>query len=105
MKNPKQLEDVFYHTQELKTDLARFLLENNRNAMIVYACNSFNQKIELIEKIIKSYDNTNLKLLYNKINLMIIENPELHGVQINLKRACFISQYDRTKVGIIPYTI
>ena len=105
MKNPKQLEDVFYHTQELKTDLARLSLDNNSNTMIAYACNSFHQKIELIEKIIKSYDNYNLKLLYNKINSTIIENPELHGVQINLQRACFISQYDRTKVSLIHYTI
>lgn len=102
---PFTLDDVFFHTSELKTNLSRLILDNNKNSSLVYTCNSFLQKTELIENIIRIYDNLNLKKIHNEVNKVIFDNPEIHCVNIVLKRDCFNSKFDYSKSVLIQYTI
>lgn len=99
------LQDVFYHLSKLKGDFAKLLIENNRNQLLVFAINDFTGKIELIEQIIKSYDNHNFKSIANKINDILIVNPELHCVNVIVKRSKFLSQNDNSKTALIIHLI
>ena len=103
--NGKLLQDVFFHFAKLKGDFARHKIENNKNLLLVYAMNDFNEKIELIEEIIKSYDNHNFKSLTNEINLVFLNDPELHRVNVIITKGKYLPQIDKSKTALIIQTI
>ncbi|RXR24674.1 hypothetical protein [Flavobacterium stagni] len=99
------LQDVFIHLTKLKADFAKLTIENNRNQLIVYAMQNFNNKIELIEQIIKSYDSYNFKSITNKINAVLLEDPELHCVKVDIKKSKCLPQIDKSKTALIIHLI
>jgi hypothetical protein len=99
------LQDVFFHLSKLKGDFAKLKIENNRNQLLVFAMNDFTNKIELIEQIIKSYDSHNFKSITNKINSVLLGDPELHCVNVNIKKSKFLSQIDKSKTALIIHLI
>lgn len=99
------LQDVFFHLSNLKSDFARHKIENNKNRFSVYAMNDFINKIELIEQIIKSYDNYNFKSLANKINLILLSDLELNCINVIIKKSNFLPQIDKSKTALIVHMI
>ncbi|OYU83486.1 MAG: hypothetical protein CFE24_11065 [Flavobacterium sp. BFFFF2] len=103
--NEMILQDVYFHLDKLKGDFAQQKIEYNRNPLIVYAMTDFTQKIHLIEQIVKSYDNHNFKLLTNKINEVLLKDPELQGVQVIIKKSNNINCFDASKTALITHLI
>lgn len=99
------LDDVFYHLNNLKTDYTKLKIEFNKDQYLVHAMNKLVQEIELIELIIKSYDNYNLKVLTNEINIALLSDPELHCVNIIVKKKAFLDHLDKSKTALITHEI
>ena len=99
------LQDVFFHLAKLKSDFARHEIENSKNQLTVYAMNDFSNTIDLVEQIVKSYDNHNLKSLTNNINAVLLNDPELHCVNVVIKKAKFLSQINTSKTALIIHLI
>ena len=103
--NKTNLQDVFVHLANLKSDFARMMIDYNREHLIVYAMESYTKKIHLIEQIIKSYDGRNIKQLTNRINLALIESPELHRVQVLINIRLDGVEFDRSKSTLIIHEL
>lgn len=99
------LQDVFYHLDKLEVELVRFKIDNNKNDILCYSIDKFINTIDLIKQIIKSYDNKNLKELYNEINTILFNNNELHGLIIHIKKKTKLADFDFSKTALIKFEI
>lgn len=99
------LQDVFLHLAKLKSDFATLKIEFSKNDLLVFAMNDYDKKIELIEQIIKSYDNLNFKNLTNEINKVLIKDEELHRINVIIEKSNFSSSIDKSKTALITHRI
>lgn len=105
VNNEIALKDVFFHLANLKNDFANHKIENNKNHLTVYTMNDFTNRIELVEQLIKRYDNHNLKLLTILINTALLKDPELHCLNVIIKKSKFLPHIDKSKTALIIYHI
>lgn len=89
-----QLEDVFHHTEFLKVELSKIQLYQNKNVVLHDSLENVVKRLNIIERIIKSYDNKNIKLVHNMVNNAIIKHPEIQIVNLNLIRKEFLPKID-----------
>lgn len=101
----KMAVDVFYHLELLKTDLARIKLNWNTDSHLAFAINKCNDSCEIIENLIRRYDNHNFRKLTGLINEVLINNSELHGVNVLVKKEQKLPNFDYSKVALIVFTI
>ena len=101
----KMATDVFYHLELLKTDLARVQLNWNNDYHLALAMNKFNDSCEIIENLIRRYDNNNFRKLTRLINEVLINDTELNGVNVLVKKEQKLSNFDYSKVALIVFTI
>lgn len=99
------LTDVFFHLGKLKSDMTRHIIDNNKDQFLVSVLIDFTKTIDLIEVIIKSYDNQNLKSLTNSINSVLLSDPELHCVTVVIKKKKFLPGIDNSKNALILHLI
>ncbi|MEO8517188.1 MAG: hypothetical protein ABI426_10600 [Flavobacterium sp.] len=103
--NQKLISDALSHLNALKTDFARLRLDYNRDNTIVYNTGKYIESCELIEQLIKGYDNHNFKLLSNNINSVLLKDSELHGVLITIKKSKHTHNFDHSKMASIIFEI
>ena len=103
--NQTFISDALGHLNNLKTDFARLQLDYNRDSNLVYATGKYIESCELIQKIIKGYDNHNFKLLSNHINSVLLKDAELHGVLITIRKSKRIDNFDHSKMASIIFEI
>ena len=103
--NQKNILDALSHLSDLKTNFARLRLDYNRDNNMVYNTGKYIESCELIEQLIKSYDNDNFKLLSNNINSVLLKDAELHGVLITIKKSKHTYNFDHSKMASIIFEI
>ena len=105
MNNQKNISDALNHLNDLKTNFARLRLYYNRDNNMVYNTGKYIESCELIEQLIKGYDNHNFKLLSNNINSVLLKDTELHGVLITIKKSKHTHNFDHSKMASIIFEI
>ena len=105
INNQKNISDALSHLNVLKTDFARLRLDYNRDNTLVYRTGKYIESCELIEQLIKGYDNHNFKLLSNNINSVLLKDVELHGVLIIIRKSKHIDNFDHSKMASIIFEI
>ena len=103
--NQIYISDVLNHLNDLKTDFARLRLDYNRDKQLVYSIGKYIESCELIEQLIKGYDNHNFKLLSKNINSVLLKDAELHGVLITIKKSKHTHNFDHSKMASIIFEI
>jgi hypothetical protein len=103
--NQIYISDALSHLSDLKTNFARLRLNYNRDNTIVYNTGKYIESCELIEQLIKGYDNHNFKLLSNNINSVLLKDTELHGVLITIKKSKHVHNFDHSKMAYIIFEI
>lgn len=103
--NQKNISDALSHLNALKIEFARLRLDYNRDKQLVYTFAKHVESCELIEQLIKGYDNHNFKLLSNNINSVLLKDAELHGVLITIKKSKHAPNFDHSKMASIIFEI
>ncbi len=104
-KNQILISDALAHLETLKTDLSRLRLDYNRDNTLVYAISRHIESCELIGQLVKSYDNPNFKLLSNTINNLLLQDSELHGILITLKKSKHRESFNHSKMATVIFEI
>lgn len=96
-----KISDLFFQTAEIKNVLHRIKTAHQRNNSLINSLIFLSEKIEFLEKTVKSYDNHNLKWIQNEVNHFLLQDPSLHSVIIIIKNGNHIDNYD---AGRAAYT-
>lgn len=99
------ISDALVHLETLKTDLSRLRLDYNRDSNLVYATSRHIESCELIGQLVKTYDNPNFKLLSNTINSLLLQDSELHGILITIKKGKHRDNFNHCKMASVVFEI
>ena len=100
--NQDLLQDAFYHIGNLKFNLTKLKLANNRDRTIVNHIDDLLKDCELIQLIIQSYDSYNFRLLCNMINTSFSDSNS-HGVIAIITKKRFEPNIDKSKLNLIKF--
>lgn len=103
--NQDLLQDIFYHLDNLKVDLTRLKILYNRERNIVNSVDSLINDCDLIQLILRSYDNNNFRLMCNMINIMLLNNPELQIITVEIIIGKNCKNQIRSKIAKIPFQV
>lgn len=78
-------DDILYHFEQILIDLAWLKLDYNRDAVIQFSVESLKKKIELIRGLYERNDKPIYRALKNKINTLIVGNPNLKSINLIIK--------------------
>lgn len=98
--NQNLLQDAFFHIDNLKKNLTILKLNYNRNRELVSAIDEILKDCNLIQLIIRSYDNYNFRNFCDIVNCSF-KNSDCHGVIIIISKKRYGNNYDRTKMHLL----
>jgi hypothetical protein len=103
--NQDLLQDTSYHLDNLKINLTRLKILYNRERNTVDLIDDLIKDCELIQLLIRSYDNKNFRLMCDMINIMLLNNPELQIITVDVIILKNCKNRQRSRIAKIPFQV